>query len=525
MTVSWERIWQWRWRVAGVGAVVAFGILAGRFWHPYFGFTRFVQLDEADWRSGIPELREHPVFVYEGFNGYDGAAYAQIAFYPLLDSPDLPAAVGNVPYRARRILGSALAWLMAGGDPARIAPVYSGLNVAIWLLFAALLWRVLRVDDLRSWLAWAGVMFSAGALHAVRLALTDLPATALVVSAVALGERGRSASALASLAAAGLARETVLAGVVGLWRGPWNSLRAWRMNVWRGLVVLLPLLGWMTYIRWKVGGADQGLGNLSWPVIGWIEKWSDTLADYARQPAFRWLNTTTLLALIGLTAQAAYLLRRVRANDPWWRVGLGGAALMTMLGTAVWEGHPGAATRVLLPMGAAFAVLAVRERAAVGWLLAGGLTVFSGVLALWHVPYDERELDAGRSGPGAAYIARVDTEWFGVERDGRAAWAWTERAGKLLIELSPRRTAPVQVRIKVRAISPRELEVRSGEKVFWRGTVDVRRQWIEFSATPQEPGKLTIEFRSDARAMSENAHPDARPLGFAVYAVELDDIR
>jgi hypothetical protein len=27
----------------------------------------------------------------------------------------------NLTYRARRILGSALAWVLAGGDPARIA--------------------------------------------------------------------------------------------------------------------------------------------------------------------------------------------------------------------------------------------------------------------------------------------------------------------------------------------------------------------------------------------------------------------
>jgi hypothetical protein len=258
-------------------------------------------------------------------------------------------------------------------------------------------------------------------------------------------------------------------------------------------------------------------------VIGWIEKWSDTLADYARQPAFRWLNTTTLLALAALTAQAIFLVRRRRVDDAWWRVGICGVALMTMLGTAVWEGHPGAATRVLLPMGVAFAVLAVRERAALGWLVAGALTVFSGVLALWHVPHEERELDAGRFGLGAAYIVKIDTGWYGVERDGRSAWAWTERSGKLSIELSPRRAEPVRVRIKVRAFSPRPLEVRSGETIVWQGSVDVARQWIEFAATPQEPGKVMLELRSDAPAVSENADVDARPLGFAVYEVKLDD--
>src|SRR5215207_44150 len=182
MTGSWQGLRRWRWTAAGFAAVAAFTVLAGRFWHPHYGFTKFVQLDEADARSGIPEIREHPVFVYEGFNGYDGAAYTQIAFHPLLDSPELQGAVGNVPYRARRILGSAVAWLLAGGNPARIATCYSGLNLVVWLALAALLWRVLPVTDARSWLAWIGAIFSAGALHSVRLALTDLLAATLVVA-------------------------------------------------------------------------------------------------------------------------------------------------------------------------------------------------------------------------------------------------------------------------------------------------------------------------------------------------------
>src|SRR5262249_34867587 len=123
------RLWQgFRrrcWAIAAGLAIVGFAWLAGRFWHPYYGFTKFVQLDEADARNGIHEIREHPVFAYEGFNGYDGAAYTQIAFHPLLDAPELQPALGNVPYRARRILGSALAWLVAGGNPARIANVYA----------------------------------------------------------------------------------------------------------------------------------------------------------------------------------------------------------------------------------------------------------------------------------------------------------------------------------------------------------------------------------------------------------------
>jgi hypothetical protein len=505
---------------AGVLSVLAFAVLAGRFWHPYYGFTRFVQLDQGVFRNSIPALQEHPVFVYEEFDAYDGAAYTQIAFHPLLDAPELPRAVGNVPYRARRILGSALAWLLAGGDPARIAPVYAGLNLAVWLVLAALLWRVLPVKDARSWMAWAGVMFSAGALHSVRLALTDLLAATLVTAAIALSERGRSAGAMSSLAAAGLARETALAAVVGLWRGPWKSGRAWTANIIRAAIVFAPLLLWVAYIRWKVGSADQGFGNFTWPVIGWIEKWSDTFADYARHPNFRWLNTTTLLALIAMTVQAGFLLSRWRRADPWWRVGVTGIAMMVLLGTSVWEGHPGAATRVLLPMGVAFAVCAVRERASAKWLILGGLTVFSGVMALWHVPQDPRELATGKYGQGA-YLVRLDTGWFGTERKGDRTWAWSSREGRLAIETSPRSLAPLKMRLRVRSIAPRQLQIRSAGNLLWRGTVGPKLEWIEVSAAPQMPGKLSIDLLSDDPPVRESEDPDARMLAFAVYGVEL----
>lgn len=513
----------WRRRLlllAGFLAVAAFAGLAGRFWHPHYGFTKFVQLDAADAASGVREVREYPVFTYEGFNGYDGAAYVQIAFHPLLDSPELQPALGNVPYRARRILGSALAWVFSAGDPARIAPTYAALNLAVWLALAALLWRVLPVTDGRSFAAWAGVMFSAGALHAVRLALTDLLAAMLVTAALALGERSRRTGALGVLASAGLARETALAAVVGLWRGPWNSARAWTANVVCCGLVALPLAAWMAYVRWKAGPAPQGLGNFTWPVIGWIEKWVETFAAFGPHPDFRWLTTTTLLALIGLTAQAAFLLRRRRMEDPWWRMGVAGVAMLAMLGTAVWEGHPGAATRVLLPMGVAFAVLAVRERAGWIWLLAGGLTVFSGVLALWHVPDAPRELAAGRFAAGS-YLARLEGGWYGVERDGRNAWAWSGVEATLGLETAPRATTPLPVRLKIRAITPRPVEIRAGNDVVWRGEVGERPAWIDFQATPPERGRLVLELRSDAAPVKENDQADARALGFALYGVEL----
>ncbi len=520
MSVPWHRLQRWRLAAAGLLAVAAFAWLAGRFWHPYYGFTKFVQLDEADARNGIPEVRENPVFTYAGFNGYDGAAYVQIAFHPLLDSPELPAALGNVPYRAKRILGSALAWILSGGNPARIATTYAALNLGAWLVLAAGLWRLLPVTDARSWLAWAGVMFSAGALHSVRLALTDLLAATLVAGALFLAERGRSAGALGVLSMAGLARETALAAVVGLWRGPWTSARPWLGNLVRGALVGLPLIAWMVYIRWKAGPAAQGFGNFTWPVVGWIEKGTDTLADFARVPDYRWLNTTTLLALVALTAQAAYFLRRWRQQDAWWRMGVSGVAMMALLGTSVWEGHPGAATRVLLPMGVAFAVLAIRERASWGWIIAGSLTVFSGVLALWQVPVDTSEFAAGRSERGA-YVAHLGTGWYGAERQGRNLWAWSAGHATLTLKTAPRTIGPRRVRLQLRAVSPRGIEIRTGESLLWRGRVEAKLEWIEFDAPAGSAGPLELDLRAEGAPVPENKNPDARLLGFAVYGMSV----
>lgn len=512
---------RWRWPAAGWALVAAFAILAGRYWHPHYGFTKFVQLDEPDAKTAIPEIRDHPVFVYRGFNGYDGAAYTQLAFHPLLDSAELRPALDNLPYRARRILGSALAWVLAGGQPSRIAGTYAALNLGVWLALAFLLWRVLPVTDARSWVAWAGVLLSAGALHSVRLALTDLLATTLVTAALWLGERGRLRGALGLLAAAGLARETALTGVVALWRSSKHWSRIWLGTLLRTGAVALPLLAWMGYVRWRAGSADQGFGNFTWPLIAWIQKWSETLADFSRHPEFRVLIVSTLLATLALTVQAAYLFHRPRWHDGWWRAGMAGVAMLAFLGTAVWEGHPGAATRVLLPMSVAFAVLTVREHAGWTWIGGGGLTVFSGVIALWSVPEDPRELAAGRFA-GGTWVAQIGAGWYGMERNQNSTWAWAADRGSLEVEVSPRNAAALRLRLKLRAIAARSVEVRLGETVLFRGEVPAAPTWIELpSAAPVEPGRLRLELTSPSPPVREGEQPGARLLGFAVHGVDL----
>ena len=91
-------------RAAGLAAVLLFLWLVARFWHPVYGFTRFLQLDSSNDDTKIEAFRAYPVFVDRVSGGYDGLYYAQIAYHPSLASAELERAVDNIPYRARRIL-------------------------------------------------------------------------------------------------------------------------------------------------------------------------------------------------------------------------------------------------------------------------------------------------------------------------------------------------------------------------------------------------------------------------------------
>jgi energy-coupling factor transporter ATP-binding protein EcfA2 len=64
----------------------------------------------------VTALRNVRHYVYNQSYGYDGAYYVQLALYPTLENPELAKAIDNLPYRARRILFSWVAWLVGLGQ-------------------------------------------------------------------------------------------------------------------------------------------------------------------------------------------------------------------------------------------------------------------------------------------------------------------------------------------------------------------------------------------------------------------------
>jgi len=90
------------------------------------------------------------------------------------------------------------------------------------------------------------------------------------------------------------------------------------------------------------------------------------------------------------------------------------------------------------------------------------------------------------------------------------------------VETFPRTAAPRRIRLKLRAITPRDVEVRAGDTVLFRGPVAVQAAWIDLPAlTPIVAGRLRLELRSAAAPVKENGQPGARALGFALHGLEV----
>lgn len=499
---------------AGLAVVVLFAILIAQFRHPVYGFTAFFQVDPTLDDTKVAAFREHPVYVYPDVGAYDGCFYSQLAVDPTLRDRQFPVTLDNPAYRARRILPAATAWLLAGTDAGRAITVYSWLNLAAWGALALLLWRVLKVTTVRAWLGWTGMLLSAGALSSVRLALTDLIACLLLAFALRMAEEGRKFSALAGVAAAGLTRETGLLGVAGLIKRPWIS---WK-NVARVALATLPLALWLVYVYRQLGPSDAGARNFTLPLSGWVEKSWEVLFAFGGS-ADRLLVVTSLLAHVGLTAQVVYLLWRPDRHDRWWRLGFAHVLLMVMLGQAVWEGFPGAATRVLLPLALAFNVLAVRRRAAVLWLVIGNLGVGSGLLALRDVPDDPREIAAARLNAGGV-IVRLGDGFYNKEAARGHAWSWTSGRASLHLEAWPRRGTELRLRFGMRSLTAREVVLRHDGREIWRARVGERRKVFEAPVTLYG-GTGTLTYSTDQPPVPENPAGNGRDLAFALYDVEV----
>lgn len=512
---------RWLRRLLGLGVVTAFVMLLAPIWHPVFGLTALIQVDVAARDRVLPVLREQPIAYLYG--GYDGQYYAQLACDPSLRMPGFPRAVDSLAYRARRILLPATAWAAAGGDPVRAFRLYPWINVLCWFALAAVLWRMLAADD--SWaglVAWGGVMFSAGVLASVRFSLTDMPSLLLFVLAMRAADRGRPGAMCGWFAASLLARETMLIGAWGLLRARAGVMRGWlRAGLWVALA-LIPLLGWLLYVRAQasVGEGVPGGGsrNFAWPAVGLVHRWQELAAMVADPGKDRWIVWVSVLGMVSVCAQIGFVIVRPRWENVWWRVGAGFAVLALLLGDAVWEGFPGAGLRVLLPLLFACNLLALELPSRWRWL---GLILFnlSAVLMLREFNPARSDVAAARSGYGTV-VLNQGAGCYGPERSRSECWVWTQSDAAWRVEA---RGDPAEYILtgRVRSLDERGVALLWQGRVIWRGKAN--QDWTSFRSEPFriEAGDSSLHIMADRPGVTEGPNPDARSLSTCFLNVGL----
>ena len=363
-----------------------------QFYGPATGFTSLVAFGRDFEARATPILESVPHAVEAG-SGYDGQFYAQVALDPLLQDPSTVSAMDDASYRARRPLCPWLAYAAGLGRPALVLQAYALLNVCSWLVLGCLLLRWLPPGSARSTVAWTACMLSAGLLASLRRALLDGPSALCLALGLMAVERHRHWVAAAVLGATGLGRETNLIGGAALLLKSNEPRRAWARAALQVLVMLAPLLLWLLYL--EALGLEQSPGgrNFAAPLYGYVDKWGRTIAEL-RTTGWNPHVSLSVWALVALTVQAATLVVRPEPHSAWWRLGITYAALLLLLGTAVWEGHPGAAMRVALPMTLAFNVLLPRGRWFWPLLILGNVNILGGLSELRITPLVNQLLDA-----------------------------------------------------------------------------------------------------------------------------------
>ena len=343
------------WRTLALLACALLLAWVARFYHPGTGFSSLLIIPAGHDRE-IPAFRSVPHFEYPPHVAYDGYLYAQLAMDPLLRDPSIDLALDEPAYRARRILFAWTAWVLGFGRPAWILQAYALQNVLAWLLLGWVMTRWFPLDRASHYALWTGCMFSQGLLMSIRMSLLDGPSLLLIACAAAAAERGRLWITAMLVGLAALGRETNLLA--------WFAFplrRGWRGYLEAGLAVLLalmPLLLWQDYV-WSIyrgSSLSAGAEHVVMPLVAYLQKWESTIREIRVQGLMS-PPAITLLVLVALTVQVSFIATAREWNQPWWRIAAAWAALMLIVDAPVWDGYPGAITRIVLPLKFGFNVL------------------------------------------------------------------------------------------------------------------------------------------------------------------------
>lgn len=377
------------WRTAYAAVVVGFLLTVASYYDRTTGLTIFLGLPANSHAYELPAVQAAPHTHDPVDGGYDAQFYAQMAVDPLLRDPDIDRAMDKPAYRAHRILLSWTAWALSGREASATLRIYAFQNVVAWLLLAGLLLRWLPPRDARTFGLWAGILLTHGLLTSVRNALTDGPSVLMTATAVLAMERGRPWLAALVAGLSGLARETnIFAGtlfVSQLTRDP----RSWLKAAAGVALCVLPLILWLDYLRSIYGmAAFSGGDHITTPFAGLVWKMRSIGASLISD-GFTFKVAANVTVVMSIAAQGGALVwcsmqwLKDRTGSPAWLLVAWPFLLLAVTAhRVIWDGTPGAITRVVLPLTVGVNVLLARHPRAPWWLIvAVNLSVVAGLMA------------------------------------------------------------------------------------------------------------------------------------------------
>lgn len=262
-------------------------LLMGLYLRPFGGdpsalcdFGAASLVDSAAYRRSAERYFREGFVVKDGASGYDGQYYFFVACDPLALRTE--GGYGDA-YYWQRILHPALAWALAGGDPARIPAAMALVTLLAILGGTAALLALLPLGGARWWaLAYA---FAVAHLYGLQLSLGG-PALslALTVAGVLAWTRGRGLLCALCLALALLARESALLALGPLAVWSWKEGR--RRDALLAVAAILPFLVWEAYLHSRLGrwGLGTSGGHLTLPFLGMLRRaglWQGSGVDFA----------------------------------------------------------------------------------------------------------------------------------------------------------------------------------------------------------------------------------------------------
>lgn len=517
-----------RWLFCGA-VLAAFTWNATFFYLPGQGFTFLIQFGEKMHNIYLPQLKAVSHYEMPDSVGYDSQYYAEIALRPNPGDPILAKSVDGLPYRIRRILFPAVAWLLGGGDPSRILNVFALENIVCWYFLAALLLRWLPPANWSNCLRWAAILFSFGLTFSVARALLDGPSLLLIALSMAMTEMDRPWLAATILGLAGLGKETNVLAAAGMKIGESKEGSRWINWAARCALAVLPLIIWVVCIRFWAGRTLE-LGdsrNFAAPFSALAEKMQQTISRLLAE-GYPSVAKYDLLVLIGVLAQFFFFVFRIKRCDLWWRLGFAYAVLMISLGDAVWENYPSAAARVLLPMTLAFNISVPRGRWWALLLLVGNL----GVLASADIIKPPGRESFVVEGPNSLRINPTNGQsveaiygtknWWRVEKSRWEFWRWMKGDATIAVHNPQPFVLDAKISFRLRSVDERAARVSLGDKVLWSGMLPPGDAVpVTLAGIKLRPGDTVIGFASD-RPAAYPGHNDPRRLSFSVRDFEID---